>query len=315
MENTITLKPRTSTQCWSYHSSPAQCSDHEDHTYCTPTLGRVENVLLQSSTNVTNWEDRVQYEPFCKAYFQEFEPGHDISRYYKKLVQTGQFSELFDIKWFSLHSMHSNNGNTIYAPRQFNFSNLENQKQQILIQFDQQNNFTMEMVKNYEYYQMQVLHFDSLLLRLMDLLESIADENYRTRLFQTMTTLSNKASTTERNKRWIRNIIKHHVRTLRSNLERYYVLKTVQQSLSTLDTITDLHRDIIHQHQFRNGKLISSPKLRIVDPTTTTEELTTTQTTSTTIKEQTVTTSSGETTKVITTTVSTTTQPDIDWKK
>jgi len=120
----------------------------------------------------------------------------------------------------------------------------------------------------------------------------------------------------ERNQRWIRNIIKRHVRTLRSNLERYYVLKTIQQSLSTLDTITDLHRNIIYQYQFRNGKIISSPKFRIVDPTTTTEELTTTQTTSTATKEQTVTTSSVETTKVITTTVSTTTTlPEIDWEK
>jgi len=63
---------------------------------------------------------------------------------------------------------------------------------------------------------------------------------------------------------------------LRSNLERYYVLKTIQQSLSTLDKITDLHQDIIYQHQFRNGKIISFPKFRIVDPTTTTEELLTT---------------------------------------
>ena len=104
--------------------------------------------------------------------------------------------------------------------------------------------------------------------------------------------------------------------TLRSNLERYYVLITIQQSLSTLDTITDLHRNIIYQYQFRNGKIISSPKFRTVDPTTTTEELTTTQTTSTVTKEQTVTTSSVETTKVITTTVSTTTTlPEIDWEK
>jgi len=103
---------------------------------------------------------------------------------------------------------------------------------------------------------------------------------------------------------------------LKSNLERYYVLKTIQQSLSTLDKITDLHRDIIYQHQFRNGKIFSFPKFRIADPTTTTEELlTTTQTTSTTTKEQTVTTSFAETTEVITTTMSTTTQPEIDWAK
>jgi len=74
-------------------------------------------------------------------------------RYYTKLVQTGQFSELFNIKWFSLHSLHSTNGNLIHSPRQFNFSYLENQTQQILIQFGQQNNFTMEMLKNYDHYQ------------------------------------------------------------------------------------------------------------------------------------------------------------------
>jgi len=70
---------------------PAQCSDQENQTYCTPTLGRLEKILLQSSTNVTNWEDSLQYEPFWKAYFQELEPQHDISRYYQKLVQVGQF--------------------------------------------------------------------------------------------------------------------------------------------------------------------------------------------------------------------------------
>jgi len=266
LESTVTLEPKSSTQCWTHHTSPAQCSDHENHTYCTPTLGRLEKISLQSSTNVMNWEDRLQYEPFCKAYFQELEPKHNISRYYQKLVHTGQFSELFNIKWFSLHSMHSTN--TIHAPRQFNFSNLENQIQQILMQFYQQNNFTMEMVKNYDYYQMQVRHFDSSLLRLVDQLEVITDANECIRFSQTRTVKSNKASTVERNQLWIRTIIKRHVQTLRSNLERYYVLKTIQQSLLTLDTITDLYQDIIYQNHFRNGKIISFPKFRIVDPAT-----------------------------------------------
>jgi len=48
------------------------------------------------------------------------------------------------------------------------------------------------MVKTYEYYQMQVRHFDLLLLRIMDQLESITDENDRTRLFRKMTKLSKK---------------------------------------------------------------------------------------------------------------------------
>ena len=109
------------------HTSPSQCSDHENHTWCTPTLGRLEKVLSQASTNITTWEDRLQHEPFCKAYSQELEPRHDIFRYYKRLVQTGQFFELFNTKWFSLHSMHSTNGNPIHAMRQFNFSYVENQ--------------------------------------------------------------------------------------------------------------------------------------------------------------------------------------------
>jgi len=316
LESTVTLEPRTPAQCWPYYFSPEQCSDRENHTYCTPTLGRLEKTLLQSSTDITNWEDRLQYEPFCKAYFQELEPRHDIFRYYRKLIQASQFADLFNIKWFSLHSVHSNHWNTTYSLTQFKFSNLENQLQQMLMQFDQQNNFTMEMVKNYEYYQMQVRHFDALLLRLMDQLESIKDENDRTCMFQAMTALSDKASTAERSQLWIRTIIKRHVQTLRSNLERYYVLQTVQQSFLALDNITDLHQDIIYQHQFQNGKIISFSKYQITDPVTTTEELsTTTQTTSTTTKEQTMTTSSEETTEVMTTTVSTTTQPDIDWEQ
>jgi len=154
-----------------------------------------------------------------------------------------------------------------------------------------------------------------------------------------MTALSDKASTAERSQLWIRTIIKRHVQKLRGNLERYYVLKTVQQSLLALDKITDLHQDIIYQHQFHNGKIISFPVYRIVDPITTTEGLlttmppstfvetssnttpvvitiqTTTQATSPTMKEQSVTTSPAETTEVMTTMVSTTTQPDIDWEK
>ena len=226
------------------------------------------------------------------------------------MVQTGQFSELFNIKWFSLHSIQSINWNVAHTLTHANFSNLENQTQQTLLQYDQHNNFTVEMVKNYEYYQMQIRHFDSLLLRLMDQLESVTDTNDRLRLSQTMTTLSNKATAAERSQLWIRTIIKRHVQTLRSNLESYYVLKTIQQSLSTLDTITDLRQDIIYQHQFRNGKIISFPKFRIVDPITTTEELTTTQAIPITTKEQTVTTSSVETTTIVTTT----TQPEIDWE-
>jgi len=126
---------------------------------------------------------------------------------------------------------------------------------------------------------------------------------------------------------------------IENNLERYYVLRTVQQSLLALDKIADLHQDIIYQHQFRNGKIISFPKYRIVDPITTTEELSTitpsitfsekatistptvtsrqltTQITSTGTTEQNVATNPEETTEVMTTTVSTTTQPDIDWER
>ena len=78
LESTVTLEPRTSTQCWPYYFGPEQCSDRENHTYCTPTLGRLEKTLLQWSTDTMNWEDRLQYESFCKAYFQELEPRHDI---------------------------------------------------------------------------------------------------------------------------------------------------------------------------------------------------------------------------------------------
>jgi len=161
LESTVTLEPRTSTQCWPYYLSSEQCSDRENHTYCTPALGRLEKTLLQSSTKVTNWEDRLQYEPFCKAYFQELEPRHDILRYHRKLIQESQYSEMFNIKWFSLHSTHLTNWNTTHKLTWINFSNLENQMQQMLVQFDQQYNFTMEMVKNYEcYYQMQVRRSD-----------------------------------------------------------------------------------------------------------------------------------------------------------
>ena len=226
-------------------------------------MSRLEKTSLQSSTNFTNWEERLQYEPFCKAYFQELEPRHDIFRYYQKLIQASQFFDLFNIKWFSLHSIHSTNWNTTHTLTQINLSNFENQMQQMLTQFDQQYNVTMEMVRNYEYYQMEVRHSDLLLSRLMDQLELITDENDRIRLSQTIQTMmivSDKASTAERSQLWIRTTIKRHVQTLRSNLERYYVLRTVQQSLLALDKIADLHQDKIYQHQFCNGKIISFPE-------------------------------------------------------
>ena len=239
LQSTVTLEPRTSTQCWPYYFGPEQCSDRENHTYCAATLGRLEKTLLESSTDITNWEERLQYEPFCKAYFQELEPRHNIFRYYQKLIQASQFSDIFNINWFSLHSTHSTNWNATLKLTQINLSNFENQMQQMLMPFDQQYNFTMEMVKNYEYYQMQVRHSDSLLSRSVDQLELITDKNVRTRLSQTTTILSNKASTAEGSQLWIRTIIERHVQTLRSNLERYPALKTVQQSLFALDKITD----------------------------------------------------------------------------
>ena len=42
MKSTVTLEPRTSTQCWPYYFGPEQGSGRENHTYCTPTLGRLK---------------------------------------------------------------------------------------------------------------------------------------------------------------------------------------------------------------------------------------------------------------------------------
>jgi len=67
--------------------------------------------------------------------------------------------------------MHSINGNTTHPLTQINVSNLENHMQQVLMQFDRQYNFTIKMVKNYEYYQMQVRHSDLLLSQSVDQLE------------------------------------------------------------------------------------------------------------------------------------------------
>ena len=273
-------------------------------------MGRIENLLQTSETE--NWPDKLGYESLCKAYCKGHMSRSSMQRNYRELIDQGPMSRFINTKSFSMHLI---TGSIIPMPRQFNFSYLENQTQQVLSQFDQQSNFTMEMVKNYEYYKMQVRHFDSLLLHLMDQQESITDENKRMRLFRTMTTLSNKVSTAEGNQLSIRSIIKRHVRTLRSDLEWYYVLKIIQQSLSTLDTIIDLHQDIIYEHQFHNGKIISFRKFRNVDPITTTEELTTTQTITATTTEQATTTSLSKTTEATTTTISTTTQTEIDWEK
>ena len=202
------------------------------------------------STNVTDWEDRLRYEPFCKAYLQELEHRHDLPRYYQKLVQTGPCSDVFNTKWFSLNSAHLTNLTTDQNLTQANSRTLENRMQQMLMRFDQQYNFTVEMVKNYETYGMQKRNSDLLLLRLMDQLETITDENLRIRLARKMTRLSDRAGIAERSQLWLRTIIKRHAQILRNTLEHYYVVRIIKQSLLALDGITDLHQDIIHQHQF-----------------------------------------------------------------
>jgi len=134
-------------------------------------------------------------------------------------------------------------------------------------------------------------------------------------VIQKMVRFNRKGQQAYDNQQWLIKIIKTHAQISRESPEGYYIIRVVQQFLLALDKITDLHQDIIYLHQIRNGKIISFPKFRIVDPTTTTEELTTTQTTSATTKEQIVTTSLAATTEVATTTISTTTKPEIDWEK
>ena len=86
---------------------------------------------------------------------------------------------------------------------------------------------------------MQVRHFNILLLRVMNQLESITDEGRRMRFFRTLSDFSNKARKAERSQLSLRSIIKRHARTLRNNLEHYDILKIIQQFLSTLDTLKD----------------------------------------------------------------------------
>jgi len=97
-------------------------------------------------------------------------------------------------------------------------------------------------------------------------------------------------------------------------MECYYVLKTIQQYLSMLDALADLQQTIMYEHQFQNGKIVSFPKLRIVDPITTTEESTTTTITTTMIPttETVKNTSTERTIKTTTTMISTTIRPEID---
>ena len=97
-------------------------------------------------------------------------------------------------------------------------------------------------------------------------------------------------------------------------MECYYVLKTIQQYLSMLDALADLQQTIVYEHQFQNGKIVSFPKLRIVDPFTTTEESTTTTSTTTMIPttETVKNTSTERTIKTTTTMISTTIRPEID---
>jgi len=84
----------------------------------------------------------------------------------------------------------------------------------------------------------------------MDQLETITDENLRIRLARKMTRLSDRAGIAGRSQLWLRTIIKRHAQILRNTLEHYYVVRIIKQSLLALDGITDLHQDIIYQHQF-----------------------------------------------------------------
>jgi len=169
--------------------------------------------------------------------------------------------------------------------------------------------------------------FDSLVKQIDDQIYTYENVSRQSPLYRKMARFNKKGQQAHNNQQWLIKIIKRRAQILRENLEGYYIFRVVQQSLLALDKITNLLQDIIYQHQVHNGKIISVPKYRIVDPITTTAELlttipsstfvetTTTPDTSPSIKEQGVTTSFAKTTEVMTTTVSTTTQTDIDWEK
>jgi len=114
-------------------------------------MGRLENLLQTSETR--NWPHVLGYESLCKAHRKGHVSRSSMQRKYRELNNQGPMSRFINVKWFSMHLI---NGSVIPMSRQFNISYLENQTQQVLSQFDQQSNFTMEIVKNYDYYQIQI---------------------------------------------------------------------------------------------------------------------------------------------------------------
>jgi len=79
---------------------------------------------------------------------------------------------------------------------------------------------------------------------------TITDDNERVHLGRKMTRLSNKVRIADRSREWLRETIKRLTQILRRSLERYYVLRIINQSLSALNNLTELQEDVIYQHQW-----------------------------------------------------------------
>lgn len=193
--------------CWPYTCTPGR----QNHTYCTPTSGRLESVLLKSRTNITNWRNRLNTnlsaKPMYKALFQDV-------KYYHKLAEVGIFSDLLDIEWFSLNSTHLSNLSQVTLPMRTNLLDLEQTIQMRLLQFDRQYNYTLDIIKSYDYYMMQVRVLESLLLQSMDQSEVMTDQSTSIQVYKKMSERSDRATKAEQSQLCLQKILSRHAQTL-----------------------------------------------------------------------------------------------------
>jgi len=264
----LTFRQQTKTQCWTYNYDEQICEDRPK-TYCHPNLGRIERILQTSDTS--NWLEQAGYEPLCRAYQGGYTPRSSMQQRYQELVNQNPTSRLMKAKWFSLNSdyfLHYDKGSlNTYT----NISRLEVRMNMSLSYFDIQYNYIMNMVRDYESYHMKKQVFDSLVKEIDQQKARYINFSRQLLLHRKLVLFSEKRQQVYENQQRLRPTIQRHARLLRKDLEDYYILRVVQQSLHYISEIAKFQSDIIYQHQLFNGKIVSTPRYRIIDPPSTME--------------------------------------------
>jgi len=254
LNSKITFSRSENVQCWRYNYDPKSCVE-QSRTYCNPTMGRLENLLQTSETG--NWPDELGYESLCKAYLKGQVPRSSMQRNYRELINQNPMSRFINANWFSLNINRFVQQDNEDLVSYTNISSLETMKKMMPSRFDNQSNYTLDKVRIYEQYDMKRRIFYYLEKQMDDQIYLYENVYRQSPLYRKKVRCNQKGQQAHESQQWLTKIIKKHVQLLRENLEGYYIFRMVQKYLFALDNVTDLHQDIIYQHQFRNGKKLS----------------------------------------------------------